>query len=50
MFSVAFAFLKDSTFGAALGIGITVDNGAAFVATLASDGDWCKRVFGLKTR
>ena len=48
IFSGAFAFLKSSNFGAVLGVEINVDNGTSFVASLSSDGDWCKRVFGLK--
>ena len=48
IFSGAFAFMKSSAFGAVLGVEINVDNATSFVASLSSDGDWCKRVFGLK--
>ena len=48
IFSGALAFLRSSTFGSVLGVAINVDNGSEFVASLASDGDWCKSVFGLK--
>jgi len=48
IFSGAYAFLKSDRFGAVLGVEINVENGAAFVSSLASDGDECKRVFGLK--
>ena len=48
IFSSSFAFLKSERFGAVLGVEIDVENGAAFAASLASNGDECKRVFGLK--
>ena len=48
IFSGAFAFLKSACFGAVLGVDINVDNCDTFVNTLASDANWCRRIFGLK--
>ena len=50
IFSSSFVFLKSARFGAVLGVEIDVENGAAFAASLASNGDECKRVFSLKNQ
>ena len=48
IFSGALAFMKSSAFGAVLGVEIKADNCNAFVASLSSDANMCKSVFGLK--